>query len=219
MDRLSKENIRFIDNYLRNSDVNFIDIRLEIVDHVASVIENQIDNGDTRSFYSIFKDYMVLNKKELLKTNRKYFRIADIKILKSIFKKSFSIKGLIIFVAIFLGFDLLGIFLEKKQLILVMQYFPMVSVLLGAFTYYVFIRRKKERYSSLERIGVFYMIVAQIINLFFSPFFSPKYELNNLMLLKISTSFFLFIMLLLTLVAFDFKKSYQLKYAKASLYN
>ena len=55
MVQLDKEQIQFIDNYLDNSDVVYADIRMEMVDHVASGIEARIDKGDTRDFYYIFK--------------------------------------------------------------------------------------------------------------------------------------------------------------------
>lgn len=48
MIKLSSENIQFIDTYLKNSDIDFIDIRVEMVDHIASDIEAKINNGDSR---------------------------------------------------------------------------------------------------------------------------------------------------------------------------
>jgi hypothetical protein len=71
MQKLTKDDIQFIDNYLYNSEVVFTDIRLEMVDHVASEIEFLMNNEDTREFYYVFKDYMVNNKAFLLKSNKK----------------------------------------------------------------------------------------------------------------------------------------------------
>ena len=48
MKKLTKENIQFIDNYLKNSDVIFDDIRMEMVDHVATAVEIEIRKGDQR---------------------------------------------------------------------------------------------------------------------------------------------------------------------------
>ena len=64
MSHLRTEDIQFIDTYLKNSDIIFTDIRIEMVDHIASEIEYLMDSGDTRGFYYTFKDYMVENKKK-----------------------------------------------------------------------------------------------------------------------------------------------------------
>ena len=73
---LSSENIKFIDNYLKNSEVIYYDIRMEMLDHVATAVElkMQVENLD---FYDAFKSYMVVNKKEILKGNKEeglYFK-------------------------------------------------------------------------------------------------------------------------------------------------
>lgn len=66
---LSSENIQFIDNYLKNSEVIYYDIRMEMLDHVATAVEQkmEVENID---FYNAFKSYMILNKKEILKGNK-----------------------------------------------------------------------------------------------------------------------------------------------------
>lgn len=38
---LSSENIKFIDNYLKNSEVIYYDIRMEMLDHVATSVEKK----------------------------------------------------------------------------------------------------------------------------------------------------------------------------------
>ena len=43
--KLTKENIKFIDTYLENSNIIHIDIRMEMLDHIASVIETKMENG------------------------------------------------------------------------------------------------------------------------------------------------------------------------------
>ena len=65
---LSKEEILFIDNYLSQAGMNYIDMRLEWVDHVATSIEAQMDEDKSLVFYDIFKAFMLTHKKEILKT-------------------------------------------------------------------------------------------------------------------------------------------------------
>jgi hypothetical protein len=68
-----------------------------MVDHVALEIEQHINTGDSRNFYSVLKDYMVENKAAFLKDNRAYYKISDKKILKNLAKIAFSLKGLAVF--------------------------------------------------------------------------------------------------------------------------
>ncbi|MNJ99349.1 hypothetical protein D3C87_171250 [compost metagenome] len=67
MSKLSGEEIQFIDNYLYNSGVRYIDIRCEMTDHVATALEAM--EGD---FGQNFSRYMISNKKELLFGNKKF---------------------------------------------------------------------------------------------------------------------------------------------------
>lgn len=66
---LSSENIKFIDNYLRNSEVIYYDIRIEMLDHVATAVEQKME-AENLDFYDAFKNYMMVNKKEILKGNK-----------------------------------------------------------------------------------------------------------------------------------------------------
>lgn len=66
---LSSENIQFIDNYLKNSEVIYYDIRMEMLDHVATAVEQKME-AENLDFYDAFKSYMVVNKKEILKGNK-----------------------------------------------------------------------------------------------------------------------------------------------------
>lgn len=68
--KLTPENIKFIDNYLKNSEVIYYDIRMEMLDHVATAVEQKMETKNL-DFYDAFKSYMVLNKKDLIKENEK----------------------------------------------------------------------------------------------------------------------------------------------------
>lgn len=67
--KLTTENIKFIDNYLKNSEVIYYDIRMEMLDHVATAVEQKME-AENLDFYDAFKNYMVVNKKEILKENK-----------------------------------------------------------------------------------------------------------------------------------------------------
>jgi hypothetical protein len=67
--KLIPENIKFIDNYLKNSEVIYYDIRMEMLDHIATAVEQKMET-ENLDFYDAFKSYMVENKKEILKGNK-----------------------------------------------------------------------------------------------------------------------------------------------------
>lgn len=68
--KLTKENIKFIDNYLKNSEVIYYDIRIEMLDHVATAVEQKME-AENSDFYDAFKDYMAVHKTAILKNNKK----------------------------------------------------------------------------------------------------------------------------------------------------
>ena len=84
MKQLSSEKIQFINSYLEKSDVVFIDIRAELTDHIASAVEEKME-AENLDFYKAFKDFMVHNKKELLK-ERNHFLPSIVRFSKTLYK-------------------------------------------------------------------------------------------------------------------------------------
>ena len=84
MKQLSSEKIQFINSYLEKSDVVFIDIRAELTDHIASAVEEKME-AENLDFYKAFKDFMVHNKKELLK-ERNHFFPSIVRFSKTLYK-------------------------------------------------------------------------------------------------------------------------------------
>jgi hypothetical protein len=68
--KLSKEDIVFIDTYLESNEVIYLDIRQEMLDHIASAVEEKMQL-EQEDFYNAFKSYMLVNKKAILKNNKK----------------------------------------------------------------------------------------------------------------------------------------------------
>lgn len=69
MMKLSRDEIKFIDTYLQSSDVVYVDIRQEMVDHIATAIEEKMQS-EQHDFYKAFKSYMLTNKGDILKNNK-----------------------------------------------------------------------------------------------------------------------------------------------------
>lgn len=209
MIKLDNEQIQFIDNYLDNSDVVFADIRMEMVDHVASDIEAKIDNGDTRDFYYIFKDYMVENKRKLLDDNRKFLKSADKKILKALLKELPKPMALIIFVLAFLIFYMAFIHLEFKTFRALIFLIPFGTFLGAGLLYTIYSKYYGlARYSVIERLSfpmlLFYHLSSLICNIS-----HRTTEMNKALWVIGIVSFSLTLLFVLIKISLSFAKIYQ----------
>jgi hypothetical protein len=61
--KITKQNIQFIDNYLKRNNVIYYDIRMEMLDHILNGIENEIKEKNIE-FYDAFKIYMHVPKRK-----------------------------------------------------------------------------------------------------------------------------------------------------------
>src|SRR5690606_28497256 len=209
MSHLRTEDIQFIDTYLKNSDIIFTDIRIEMVDHIASEIEYLMDSGDTRGFYHTFKDYMVENKKKLLKDRKEYYKASDKKIFRILLKKLFSFHGVVIFFLSLLSFNLINEFIENKTMFQIVKHVPFVLLISLAIIYYLFIRKRKERYSSIERIGFYFTLMGQLTNIMININLEVE-TLAYLSRLKVGASLFILLIITLLMTAFELKNEYEL---------
>ena len=95
---LTPEQLQFIDNYLKNSGVKYLDIRYEMTDHVATALENS--EGD---FYENFRLYMLDNKKSLLASNSRFSAIARKRAAGLLMRVMYKPVGVISFLFFFLS--------------------------------------------------------------------------------------------------------------------
>jgi len=63
MFKLTPQNIQFIDNYFKNSEVIYYDIRMEMLDHVETAVEQKME-AENLDFYEAFKSYMLSNREK-----------------------------------------------------------------------------------------------------------------------------------------------------------
>lgn len=210
---LSNKDIQFIETYLKNSEIIYADIRVEMVDHVASEIETRINDGDNRGFYYVFKDYMVENKLGLIKNHRNYYKVSDKKIIRYLKNCAFSFKGLVMLLVINLIFQILKNVLESQQFLSIVKYSPAVIMIFVTFFYYALTRLKKERYSSLERIGIYFMVISHFV--YNSPrwiFDSNGSIYKSLNLVTIGSTLIIWTTILLTIAAIQFYAEYHKKF-------
>ncbi|MDO6489782.1 MULTISPECIES: hypothetical protein [unclassified Cellulophaga] len=191
--KLNKENIQFIDTYLKNSDIMFTDVRTEMVDHVATAVSEDM-KAENLTFYDAFKAYMVVHKKDLLKYNKQFKKTTDKIVLKLLFKKFIAPLNICIMIASFfllIQFFPLG---EKKFL----KFVPFGFLIITILVYYILVlKKRKQRFSGIERAGLMLTLIFQLYNAFQHPFFNEKSVITNdyyfslffALLLGLSTAF------------------------------
>ena len=209
MVQLDKEQIQFIDNYLDNSDVVYADIRMEMVDHVASGIEARIDKGDTRDFYYIFKDYMIENKTNLLDDNKRFLKAADKKIFKAILKELPKPLMIIIFIVAFYGFYMAFNYLDFKTFRFLIFLIPFGTFLGFGILYMVYSKYYGlERFSVIERLSFPMLLFYQMSSLIFNISHRTT-EMNKALWVIGIVSISLTLLFILIKISLNFAKIYQ----------
>lgn len=148
---LSKENIQFIDNYLKNNEVIYYDIRMEMLDHVASAVEQKMET-ENLDFYDAFKSYMVLNKKEILKGNRIwsiYSKDTIFNFLKFLANPFMILIG-ILFYIFFKKIEVTNYFNDSFSINNLFLLSILFVALFQVFYFYIYL---KERFYIIEKIG------------------------------------------------------------------
>jgi len=210
--KLTKEQIQFIDTYLENSDVVFADIRMEMVDHVASDIEDRMRASTTSDFYNVFKGYMVQNKAQLLKENKQFLKSADRKIWKAFLKEVLNPLTLLIFLTSFGGFYFLYSNFNIETFRLIISYVPLIGLSGFLLTYVVYHKVKNlKRFSVVERLAMPFLVFYQIPNIIFNFSYQAKDLATVLWILGI-VSIVLTLMLVLVRVSIKLFKSYEKQY-------
>jgi hypothetical protein len=167
--KLKKENIQFIDTYLKDKGVSYWDIRLEMTDHIACHMESKNGHYD---FESLFKD--TLNKlgwdrnlkyyeQSQLKTINKTVRNKYIKTIGGSFKSTKTLLLMILFIGTYymlfhsLSFKAFGILS-----------FSLIVVPLVYFTGHYTVMTLKNKKSGYLFYGYFYIIFSLLLsNLFY----------------------------------------------------
>ena len=163
MAKLNREHLRFIDNYLENSNIIHADIRMEMVDHIASNIETIIEANDSSDFYDLFKNYMIANKSKLLDNNKQFLKSADRKIFREILKQTGSFSTIVFLLHALANFYYINQFFGYETFRLLFLFAPFLSFL-GFGTLYL-VRTKYynlKRFSVVERLAfpflIFYLL-------------------------------------------------------------
>ena len=151
--KLSKEQIEFIDKFLQRNDVQYIDVREEMIDHIASAVEEKmiLDNAN---FHDTFVSYVNFNKKELFKMNKSiwWFSLSEIKSYLHSFLKPISL-----FVNFFL-LVLFFLFRKNENMVILKENLPFYLIvsflIIGLLNFVYFSLVIKKRYFFIERNSI-----------------------------------------------------------------
>ena len=149
--KLTAENIKFIDNYLKNSEVIYYDIRMEMLDHVATAVEQKMQD-ENLDFYDAFKSYMVVNKKEILKGNKFwsiYSKDTILSFLKFLLHPIMILIG-VSFVLFYKNVEVSGYFSEPFT---IRNLFFVFLIFFALFQLIYFRFILKQRFFVLEKLG------------------------------------------------------------------
>lgn len=186
---LTKENIQFIDTYLINTDIQFIDVRMEMIDHIATAVENDMQENN-HSFYDAFKQYMVRYKKQLEQDYERLRKDLRTKSFGILGRKMISVPFLILFITV------MGILFFWKQGL--GTDFPYVFVVWGIFIFSALIYflgtlpRRNYRFSSLEMLAWPMVLGVNALNFFYNFSYSETIFIERWpMTTMFVTSFFI----------------------------
>lgn len=98
MQKLNSKQIELIDDYLKTLNLTHYEERLEIIDHIASHIENEFNKNSEAKFYDVFYDYLAEHKVDIRKNSKKVRRLATQRVFKRILKNIFH--PLVFFIAL-----------------------------------------------------------------------------------------------------------------------
>ncbi|BAO75597.1 hypothetical protein [Winogradskyella sp. PG-2] len=210
--KLTFENILFINNYLENSDIRYKDIRMEMIDHVASGIETKISEGDNRDFYYIFKDYMVENKARLLHNNKQFLKSADRKIAKLLFNNLLSIPALVFFAAIFCAFYVVYSYCDYEFFKTILFAVPIITSICFGIAYFIALKvYKLDRYSVIERIAFPFIIIIHVLTSL-NNILKPLVHADSILIIIVIVSLCLTMMILRFKITIGFTKTFQTRF-------
>ena len=176
---LNQEQIQQINNFLNANGMYFIDVRIEMVDHIASEIENEITDINTffedKRLHTPFLKYMLSKKADFKKrynliVKRKFW--SDLTYIgKDVFKQLTTPRSSIILVMVTL-ISVYLVMLENNNVI----YFPVSLIVIYFIYYWSITRRFIKTYGNIKIVHTYSIISGLAINVIF--------QIHNLLNLK-----------------------------------
>jgi len=198
--KLNEEQIKFIDKYLQKSDVIFVDVRAELIDHIASAVEEKM-HSENLDFYDAFKDFMIQNKKEILKTKH-YFFSAVLIFGKSLYKPHNLAIGFLIIILLYFGKPIL----ENQTILRNIHLGLLYGIFIFAFFQIIYTYAiLKKRFIYLEKATILLSVV-YYLNLFLNGFLNEFH--GNIFTIGITLFLFLSFLIHCVSTIKNFRKKY-----------
>jgi hypothetical protein len=198
---LSKEQLLQIDNYIFVCGIQFYDVRTEIVDHFANILEQKLEENPALNFkqeiINIHKNFSDNGFKKLLKEKTK-------SVTKKFYKQSFKhfvtffkLPKIIISVALFYGLYLLmNRFGDKEVFFLFVNGFTLLLVARIFYQHWKNERNKREPFLVLNKTNSFLQVV-NFVFISFNSIFNFRNEESFLNPAHNNIQLFAFVILLL----------------------
>lgn len=201
--KLTNQELQFIDSYLKESGVKHFDIRMELIDHIASAVEEKMQKENI-DFYLAFKNYMVWNKRELIKRSKYSWKILNKFIIQ--FLKGFLHPTLIIFIMIGYGIIQYFISFDKTSELVFLEVINKINLILFApLAFMFFLYSRKRRYAVVDSMGIV-MILTYYIFLIMS-YLLGAFSITDLIVYKILIGIYITCILVYMRVVLVIKKN------------
>lgn len=147
--QLTKENIQYIDLYLKENNVIFDDIRIELVDHISSAVEFEMVKKET-SFNNAFLEFMKVNKVGILKAGKVDQKWDFLLAVKTFFQFLKNKNVTIVSIVLFLAFqrNFFELIRENIGTIQIFSVLAIIGICLGWLLFFTGIF--KRRFFALE---------------------------------------------------------------------
>lgn len=207
---LTKEQIQRIDSFLEGIGIEFLDIRFEMVDHIAAEIEEKVTNipafFENRKMQTPFLKYMLSRKKEFIKNYEKQEKKKFWSTFGLIFrdiKLFFTKVNNVLFLLLFSGIIFLFAHFQLKYTL----FFLLASTFsLGVFSS-VYLYYKFKKLGRIRLAASYYFLLTLIPNLSFQiPNWLILFQNNEYHFYYLYIYLFFFILELLVCISFYKRK-------------
>lgn len=206
---LTKEHLEFIDDYLQGLGMHYLDIRYEILDHVATALEEK-----ECDFYTNAEEYFYSNVQELIQLYKKTKQQSFIKAARYYWETLASPLGFLLFILVFGSIKYYMIHYVEGQDITIHANYFLIPIAIS-FLWFGRGNKKISVFKALVQMyGLFYLFFS-VINLCSLSFYRNTKGLYYV-IMQYNSSFFLAFIIVLLLAVFRCRERYAIKYLKTN---
>lgn len=160
--KLTKEHTKRIDSFLERLGCQYIDIRFEMVDHIASEIEDKVDDiphfFEKNKFETPFLRYMISKNEEFQNRYAKLTKAANFKNIKQVLKLSLVQLTKIKTISLLLLTSLIYFVFLKQLDLKIAAYSSYVIIILVFVIGSIITYKSYKKYESFHKSRIYYLI-------------------------------------------------------------